>query len=198
MKKSISFVLLCFFLMNCVDSKKEKNLPKEKTVQSFLTFQTKKQTSIETNMDSLKNFGEVLKMIDTTDCSTKTLLFTIETAENNYTIQPLQFCGDIYDYKLRQIIYFDTDSITVNEQLKYPITAIHSVLKNHLINPLNDEDYPSKEATKFISIHVDSSKSIKEIKKLLLNIISTFNSLKINQNFSFIFDKYGIIQEVTE
>lgn len=198
MKKSVLIIILSFFLTYCVDSKKDNPITKEKTVQSFLTYRTQNQKHLEIDIDSLQNFGELLNVIDTTDCRKLAPTFKIETDSTIYKIQHLHFCETIYDYKLRNILYVSTDSIKVNYQLTYPINDLGTILENHLINKLNDENYPSEDEKRFISIHIDESEDIQEVKKLLLHIISVHTKLNIKTNFAFMFDRYGMIQVVTD
>ncbi|WP_298516399.1 hypothetical protein [uncultured Kordia sp.] len=195
MKKSVTILLLSFFLIYCENTHKDNKIVQEKPVQSFLTYRMEQQKFVEIDIDLLQNFGDMLNVIDTTDCRKNASLFKIETDSTIYKIQHLQFCESIFDYKLKQIIYINTDSIKVNDELSYPIDNLDGILKNHLVNEQNDENYPSTEK-RLISIHIDESKNIKEVKKLLLNIISTFNSLQMKTNFAFMFDRYGMIKEV--
>jgi len=179
--------------MNCGQNNGEKKqITIEKPIQHFLSFSLVDNSFVEYNIDTLANFREFLKIMDETDCTKEYALFNLETDEKIYKIQPLQFCESIFDFKLREIIYINTDSITVNYEIKYPIDSLKIVLKNHLINPNNDRNYSLSNEKKLISINVDSSKNIAETKDLLLKIIKDINELKAKKYVNFLFEKRGI------
>ena len=106
-----------------------------------MTFRLVDNELIEYNIDTLNNFNEVTEILDKIDCSKEYALFKLETDKKIYKIQPLQFCNDIFDYKLREVLYINTDSITVNYKLKLPIDSLKVTLTNHLLNPNNDENH---------------------------------------------------------
>lgn len=191
--------------MNCLliscgqNTNKKKNFTNEKSEQIFLPFRIVGNEFIEVDIDSLANFKEILNVMENIDCRKNYALFKLETENKIFKIQPLQICeDDIFDYSLREIVYINTDSITVNYELQYPIDSLKMVLNNHLRNPNDDSNYPSSEEQRLISINVDSTKNIIETKKLLLKIINSINELNIKTNLSFMFEDRGIIRVIEE
>ena len=180
-------------LINCGQKRDEKKqLVIEKPIEYFLSFRLVDNEFIEYDIDTLANFNEVLKIIEKTDCRKEYALFKLETEEKIYKIQPLQICNAPFDFKLREIIYINTDSITVNYELKYPIDSLKTVLKNHLQNPKNDRNYPSKDEKKLISINVDKLKSIFETKNLLLKILADIMEFENKKYANLMFENTGI------
>ncbi|WP_034062266.1 hypothetical protein [Lacinutrix jangbogonensis] len=199
MKVSFFIPIFIFLLISCGQNNSEKNHQKnEKPEQNFLTFRLVDNKFIEYDLDTLSNFNEIIKIQNKIDCNKNYALFKLKTDTKIYNIQPLQFCADIFDYKLREIVYISTDSITVNYELQYPIESLKMVLTNHLRNPNDDKNYPSSKEKRMISINVDSTKNIIETKKLLLKIITNINELNIKTNFSFMFEDSGIIRIIEE
>ena len=199
MRASFFIPILIFLLISCGQNNSEKNHRKnEKPEQNFLTFRLVDNKFIEYDLDTLSNFNEIIKIQNKIDCNKNYALFKLKTDTKIYNIQPLQFCEDIFDYKLREIVYISTDSITVNYELQYPIESLKMILNNHLKNPNDDRNYPSSEEKRLISINVDSTKNIIETKKLLLKIITNINELNIKTNFSFMFEDNGIIRVIEE
>jgi len=191
--------ILIFLLISCGQNNSEKNNQKnEKPEQNFLTFRLVDNKFIEFDLDTLSNFNEIIKIQNKIDCNKNYALFKLKTDTKIYNIQPLQFCEDIFDYKLREVVYVNTDSITVNYELQYPIDSLKMVLNNHLRNPNNDRNYPSPDEQRLISINVDNIKNIIETKKLLLKIITNINEMNIKTNFSFMFEERGIIRIIEE
>lgn len=191
--------ILIFLLISCGQNNNEiKHLKNEKSEQIFLTYRLVDNEFIEYDLDTLSNFNQIIKIQNKIDCNKNYALFKLKTDTKIYNIQPLQFCEDIFDYKLREIVYISTDNITVNYELQYPIDSLKTILNNHLINPNDDRNYPSSEEQRLISINVDSTKNIIETKKLLLKIITNINELNIKTNFSFMFENNGIIRIVEE
>ena len=158
-----------------------------------MTFRMVDNELIEYDIDTLKSFKEVTEILDDIDCSKEYALFKLETEKKIYKIQPIQFCDDIFDYKLREVIYINTDSITVNYELKYPIDSLKTTLTNHLFNPNNDRNYSLANEKKLISINVDSTKKITDTKRLLLNIIDELNAIENKPHLGFMFENRGII-----
>lgn len=195
MKKTIVILILNCLLISCGQNRNEKKETKSKKAkQNFFTLRLADNEFIEFDIDTLTNFNEIIKIIEEIDCRKNYALFKLETEKEIFNIHPLQLCEDIFEYKLREIVYINTDSITVNYELKYPIDSLKTVLNNHLRNPNDDKNYPSSDEKKLISINVDSSKSIIVTKKLLLKTIANINELNTKVNFSFMFEDRGIIQ----
>ena len=190
---------MIFLLISCGQNNSEKNHRKNKNPeQNFLTFRLVDNKFIEYDLDTLSNFNEIIKIQNKIDCNKSYALFKLKTETKIYNIQPLQYCEDIFDYKLREVVYINTDSITVNYELQYPIDSLKMVLNNHLRNPNNDRNYPSPKEQRLVSINVDSIKNIIETKKLLIKIITNINELNIKTNFSFMFEDRGIIRIIEE
>ena len=194
MRATLSISILILLLTACGQNNNgEKRVAIEKPIQRFMTFRLVDNELVEYNIDTLKNFNVVTNILDETDCLKEYAMFKLETEDKIYKIQPLQFCENIFDYKLREILYINTDSITVNYNLKFSIESLKSALTNHLFNPNNDRNYSLKNEKKLISINVDSTKNISETKKLLLNVIKVIDGLENKPNFSFMFENRGIL-----
>jgi len=190
--KTFFIPILIFLLISCGQNNSGK------PEQNFLTFRLIDNEFIEYDLDTLSSFNDIIKIQNKIDCNKNYALFKMNSDTKIYNIQPLQFCEDIFDFKLREIVYINTDSITVNYELQYPIDSLKMVLNNHLRNTNNDRNYPSAEEKRLISINVDSTKNIIETKKLLLKIITNINELNIKTNFSFMFEGNGIIRVIEE
>ncbi len=174
-------------LVHCRQNNSKKN-GADKPIQNFITFQMVDNELIEYDIDTLKNFKEVTDILNNINCLKEYAVFKLETEKKIYKIQPLQFCNDIFDYKLREVIYINTDSIIVNYELKLPIDSLKTAIINHLFNPSNDKNYSLTNEKKLISINVDSIKNITKTKRLLLNIIDVLNVIENKPNFGFIFE----------
>ena len=199
MKKPIVILILNCLLLSCGQNNNEqKESALEKPIQTFMSPRLVENELVEYDIDTLANFNEVLRILDETDCLREYAVIKLETEEKTYKIQPLQLCESILDYKLREILYVNTDSIRVNYELQYPIDSLKTILTNHLLNPRGDKNYPSTDEKKLISINVDSTKTIKEAKNLLVKIISTINELNTKANFAFMFEERGILQVIEE
>jgi len=72
------------------------------------------------------------------------------------------------------------------------------VLKNHLLNPKNDSNYPSADKKRMLSINLDRTTNISETKNHLVNIINEINELNSKRNFVFMFDDRGILPKPIE
>ena len=186
--------VLMYFTASC-DHNNGK-IPLKKEQQNFLTIRNLTNEFIEYDIDTLASFREITKILEEIDCQKNYALFKLETKSKIFKIQPLQFCGDIFDYKMKQVIYINTDSITVNDHLNYPIDSLHSVLRYHLLNYNGDNNYPLGTERKWISINVDDSKKIDDSKILLLKIIDEVNSIDGNVDFGFMFENSGLIEVV--
>lgn len=194
MKKLYIILILITNLLSCGKNNNDKiKNDLKKTEQLFCSLKRVDKQFIEFDIDTLSNFNQLVDISEEIDCLRYNALLKIETDEKIYKIQPLKLCESIMDYKLRDIIYINTDSITVNYELKYPIDSLKTVLKYHLQNPDNDSNYPVRKRTKLISVNVDNTLEIDETKKLLLNIINKFNQLDIKPNFWFMFEDRGIL-----
>lgn len=185
--------------MNCRQNSIEKKQTSiHKPIQYFFSYRIEGRSLVEYDIDTLANFNQVTKILEETDCLREYAVFNIEGIDTIYKIQPLQICESIFDYKLKEILYINSDSITVNYDLKFPVDSLKTALKNHLFNPTRDQIYPSNEDKKMISIKVDNTKSIIVTKVLLLNIIEELNKLKNKPSFVFMFEDRGILPKLEE
>ena len=187
---------LMYFTTSC-NHNNGKN-PFKKEQQNFLTIRNLANGFIEYDIDTLASFSEITEILEEIDCEKNYALFKLETNSKIFKIQPLQFCGDIFHYKMKELVYINTDSITVNNDLKYPIDSLNSVLRYHLLNFNGDNNYPLGTERKWISINVDESKKIDDTKILLLKIIDEVNSIESNVDFGFMFENSGLIEVVEE
>ena len=199
----VGFVGLSIFTVSIMGKSAEQNIQYqsekssptyEKPVQNFLAFRLAGREFIEVDIDTLADFREILDIVEEMDCRDNYALFKLETETEIFNIMPQQLCEDIFDFKLREIIYFNTDSITVSHELRYPMDSLKIVLNNHLENVNGDGNYPSIDEKRLISINVDSTKNILETKELLLKIVTSINALNTKANFSFMFEDRGIIK----
>ena len=181
-------------LIACKEQHKPSRVAKQE--QIFKSLRRVDSEIIEIDMDTLANFKTVVNILETIDCRKNYAVFKLENKEKVLKIQPLHFCGDIFDYRLRDIIYIDTDSITVNYKLKYPIDSLKIILNYHLLNPNNDKNYPKKHKGKLISINVDGKKNIIDTKKLLFKITNHIDNLKTKNKVRFMFENRGIMPEI--
>ena len=155
---------------------------------------------IEINLDSLSNFNNLLTAIDRVNCNNKIAIIKFETNSSIFKIQPLNFCSEnppIWCSSLRDVIYLTSDSITVSYDLKYNIDSLKPVLKRHLRNIENNENYPKKGKIGFLSLHIDSTKNISHTKNLLLKIITDFNEIDNDSlHLNVLFENHGIIEVI--
>ncbi|PHQ29777.1 hypothetical protein [Leeuwenhoekiella nanhaiensis] len=194
----VLFITLIFFL-SCAENRPNKeNKVVEKSIQTFFSFRMEGQSLVEFDLDTIKTTKELIRILNEIDCLKEKPVLKIETDYKINRIQPFQICEFILDYKLKNIIYVNTDSITVNYDLVLPIDSLEITLKNHLLNPNNNENYPSQLEKKMISIHIDSTKNISDTKNLFLNIIDKVNRLDSIPDFIFMIEDNGILPEYTE
>ncbi len=186
-------------LISCGNKNEEaKTSEIKKSKQSFLTYREVSKKLVDIDIDTISNFKKLQNISEKINCGGEIAVIKIETKNTTYRIQPLMFCTDIFDYKLREIIYINPDSIIVNYKLSYPITDLKMILKKHLSNSENDENYPKQNEQRLISINVDSKKPIEVTKNLLLEVISNVNELNYKNNFSFMFEDKGIVRVINE
>jgi hypothetical protein len=191
--KILMMVIICFTVTNCKESRNDENQTDiKKPVQYFFSSAVVGNKLVETNIDTLSNFNSLLKILDENDCYKEYAIFNLETKDKIYKIQPQHFCEGSFHYRLKDIIYVNSDSITVNSELKFPIDSLKSVLRNHLLNPNQDKNYPLAVEQKLISVHVDSLKPVASTKTLLLSIINNINELGGKSNMQFLFGETGI------
>ncbi len=170
----------------------------QKIEQSFITIHEINKELIDVDIDSIADFNSLINIIEEISCGGQIGLVKMETKDKIFRVQPLFSCGDIFDYKLRQIIYVNPDSVTVNSELNYPISDLKMVLQKHIHNSENDKNYPEQDKIRMISINVGNDKPISITKNLILEIIYKLNELDYKNNLSFKLENHDIIKAINE
>lgn len=179
--KSFVLSILVLIIVSCNNKITKSEFKKEERIfnASGLVW----EEYVEIDLDSLLNYGDLFEEINKITCE-KSITLKFENDSIIYRVKPFDICPTS-DYRLRQVIYVNPDSIFVNDSLKFPIDNLNQELRKHLINKKNDINYPQKEEMRFVSIYMDSSENLNETKNLITEIISSFDELKKDNDLIF-------------
>ncbi|MCB0485881.1 MAG: hypothetical protein KDC47_06780, partial [Flavobacteriaceae bacterium] len=182
MNRYLFLIFIIIFFIQC-NEKERASLTSKK--EYFYPYYMDFDTIVEVKY--FRNFNSLLLSIDTILCSRKTVIIKFENDSCIYKIKPINFCSKrhpIFDYSYNDIIYLSNDSIIVDIEIRYSLDSLESILEKHILNKNKDLNYPRKPNSGFLSVGVDSTKTITEIEKLFGKIFNVFNNLNRVNNDS--------------
>ncbi|SDR71671.1 hypothetical protein [Christiangramia echinicola] len=182
MKKVFYILLITLTLINCDKTiKKDHGSTKETFYYPRMTSFQNDSLLKKVEIDSLKNFGELLKLTDEIVCDNKIPMIYFENEKAEFKFLMGKECLivlNIADYKERNVIFIQGDSIIINDKITKPLDNIDKVLKKHILNNGKDPKYSTSIEESIIFYHQDSSFKSQDIKKQLLKISYAFHEMR--------------------
>ncbi|MDH7913868.1 hypothetical protein [Winogradskyella sp. SYSU M77433] len=134
----------------------------------------------EIYLDSIKNYGELIKIADKIACYGKAPLLKFSTDSTEFNLIVYKECiskMDIVDYHGSNVISIQKDSIIINNEIEVSFDSLQPILRNHILNPERKFDFSKSIDKALIFYYQDSSVSSKKIKDQLIKITTDFNEL---------------------
>ena len=131
-------------------------------------------------LDSIKNYGELIMITDKIVCEGKTPVLKLHHDNSEFNIIVFKMCSQsnsVADYRKRNVIAIEKNSIIINDEIEKSFTNLKSVLRNHIVNPKKKSEYSQNIEKSLIFYYQDSLFGKEEIKKQLITIASEFNEL---------------------
>ena len=160
---------------NC-ETKKEKAEFYYPRISNFKTDST--LTTIY--LDSIKNYGELIKITEQIACADKAPLLKFSTDSTEFNLIVYKECTnkmDIVDYHGSNVISIQKDSIIINDQIELTFDSLRPILRNHILNPNREFNYSKSIDKALIFYYQNSLVSTKKIKEQLIKISTDFNEL---------------------
>ena len=134
----------------------------------------------EIYLDSIKNYGELIKIADKIACVGKAPLLKFSSDSTEFNLIVYKECVskmDIVDYHGSNVISIQKDSIIINDKTEMSFDSLRPILQNHILNPNREFNYSKSIDKALIFYYQDSSFSSKKIKDQLIKITTDFNEL---------------------
>ena len=134
----------------------------------------------EIYLDSIKNYGELIKIADKIACDGKTPLLKFSSDSTEFNLIVFKECVskmDIVDYHGSNVISIQKDSIIINDKIEMSFDSLRPILRNHILNPNREFNYSKSIDKALIFYYQDSLVSSKKIKDQLIKITTDFNEL---------------------
>ncbi len=131
-------------------------------------------------LDSIKNYGELIKLADRIACNGKTPVLKFNYKKTNFNFLVFKMCSQsnvIADYSGKNVISIENNTVIINDQIEKPIDSLKSILRNHILNPEKQADYSQNIEKALIFYYQDSTFGKEEIKKQFIKIATEFNEL---------------------
>ena len=174
--KKIVFILIIVHLFYNCETKKEKAEFYYPRISNLKTDST--LTTIY--LDSIKNYGELIKITEQIACADKAPLLKFSTDSTEFNLIVYKECTnkmDIVDYHGSNVISIQKDSIIINDQIELTFDSLRPILRNHILNPNREFNYSKSIDKALIFYYQDSLVSTKKIKEQLIKISTDFNEL---------------------
>lgn len=179
MKKSILLSFIFIYFLSCNNkSTRQKNI-KYYPSESFL-METNNRYPVDLSVSNL-NFREYVEQINLHRKVDSSPYFVINYKNNFYNIipQPFNRAGLI---KFNNILRVSNDSILKNQG--YKLTELPVILKKFYENNGEDLQYPDNPRKAIVMVTLDNESSSKELKRVLLNLVTQFDELNKVHNDS--------------
>jgi len=131
-------------------------------------------------LDSIKNYGELIKITEQIACAGKAPLLKFSTDSTEFNLIVYKECTnkmDIVDYHGSNVISIQKDSIIINDKIEMTFDSLQPILRNHILNPNREFNYSKSFDKALIFYYQDSLVSTKKIKEQLIKITTDFNKL---------------------
>jgi len=182
LKKVYYILLLSLTLFNCDKTVKQDHTSTTETFYYPTVANFQNETLLKkVELDSLDNFEELLNIADEIVCDTKSPLIYFENKDAIFKFLIDKDCliaFNIADYKERNIIFIQGDSIIINDKMSKPLDSIEKVLNNHILNKGKNPKYSTSIEKAIIFYHQDSLFKSIDIKEQLLKISNAFNGIR--------------------
>src|SRR5690606_137661 len=132
------------------------------------------------DLDSIKNYGELIKIADRIACNGKTPVLKFNFNNTDFNFLVFKMCSEsnvIADYSGRNVISIENNTVIINDQIEKPLESLKSILRNHILNPENQADYSQNIEKALIFYYQDSMLGKEEIKEQLIKVATEFNEL---------------------
>ena len=132
-------------------------------------------------------YEKLIEEIDSISCTEKIPFIEIETDSTIFNLLAYHICSKeqlIADYKTRNIIGINNDSIVINKDLEFDINSLETILKKQYLNFGKDEDFAISPEKAVLFFYNDLDTNNKIVKKRLLRIINRYLSISKNNTDS--------------
>lgn len=180
LKKIILILIFASLFCNC-ETKREKTEFKKAEFYYPRVSNFKSDTYLtEIYLDSIKNYGELIKIADQIACDGKVPLLKFSSDSTEFNLIVFKECAkkmEIVDYHTSNVISIQKNSIIINDKIEMPFDSLQLVLRNHILNPNREFNYSKSIDKALIFYYQDSLLSSKKIQRQLIKIATDFNEL---------------------
>ena len=180
MKKIIIILIIANLFYNCENKKEKAEFKKTEFFYPRVSNFKTDSSLIAIYLDSIENYGELLKASDKIACNGKEPLLRFNNEKASFNLIVYKECSklkDIFDYSDRNVISIENEMIIINDETEKPLDSLKSVLENHIINPKKVFVYSENVDKALILYYQKDSYSYKKIKSQLIQIATEFNAL---------------------
>lgn len=135
MKKILYILIISQFILNCERTKKDHIPTQEEFYYPTKSFFKNDSLINRINLDSVKNFGDLLKISDSIACDRKSPMIHFQNTKSEFKRLVAKDCllsMGISDYKERNIIFIKGDSIIINDLLVKSFDNIKKVFYQNI------------------------------------------------------------------
>ena len=180
MKKIVLILIIANLFSNC-ETKKERTEYKKTEFYYPRISNFKMDSSLtEIYLDSIKNYGELIKIADKIACDGKAPLLKFSSDSTEFNLIAYKECVskmDIVDYHGSNVISIQKDSIIISDKIEMSFDSLRPILRNHILNPKREFNYSKSIDKALIFYYQDSLVSSKKIKDQFIKITTDFNEL---------------------
>jgi len=180
LKKILLILVIANLFLNCEAKKDNADFKKAEFYYPRISNFKTDSNLTRVFLDSIKNYGELIKIADQIACDGKTPLLKFSSDSTEFNLIVYKECAskmDIVDYHGSNVISIQKDSIIINDQMEVSFDSLQTVLRNHILNPNQEFNYSKNIEKALIFYYQDSLFPSKKIQDQLIKIAMDFNKL---------------------
>jgi len=181
LRNLVYILILITAFSSCEYKKVTKELSKTKIYYPNKNWFLIDSTLLYFQLDSLKNFRELINKIDLIACENKTPVITFQNENLEYKLIPMNDCSErrrIFDYYDRNVLNIEPDKVIVDNLREYGIDSLSIILRNHYLNENKEPFFSDTPEKAFVQVYVDTISDIGKTKELLIKIMDAFDEIK--------------------
>ena len=142
---------------------------------------------VSINVEKYNKYEKLIEEIDSISCTEKIPFVEIETDSTIFNLLAYHICSEehlIADYKTRNIIGLNNDSILINKDLEFSIDSLDTILKKQYLNYGKDENFSVSPEKAVLFFYSDLDTDNRIIKERILKIINGYLNIRSKETDS--------------
>ncbi|MGM0934191.1 MAG: hypothetical protein ACQEWD_12175 [Bacteroidota bacterium] len=187
MRKILYILIIGLLIISCQSCKSDKADKEELFFPAKADFADTSKLVFH-RLESFDNYQSLFKAIDSVTCADKKPVLQFENKKYKFNLIALAHCSEansVVDYRLKNVIGINNDSIIVNREIKTTVADLREIMAKHYLNYGKNSDYSERPEKAVINLYLEPKTDTGKIENLLEKIATEFYDLKKGEDDNF-------------